>query len=149
MVQKGSKCLQNGSIGSKLVQKNPICYKWLQMCLNGPASDPNCSKCSKWVLRGPKYGSNIIMNSIGWPLNPGLLGLVMSTITYGMCIGRLFQLHIIGGGGLTGKFIKTFSFISHEVVAYDNILKSAAQVLFSWLCLETVKLVNLHGYNSI
>ena len=27
--------------------------------------------------RGPKYGSKIIMNSIGWPLNLGLLGLVL------------------------------------------------------------------------
>ena len=28
------------------------------------------------LCRGPKEGSKIIMNSIGWPLNPGLLGLV-------------------------------------------------------------------------
>ena len=33
----------------------------------------------KWVYRGPKYGSNIIMNSNGWPLNPGLLGFVVYT----------------------------------------------------------------------
>ena len=26
--------------------------------------------------RGPKKGSKILTNSIGWPLNPGLLGLV-------------------------------------------------------------------------
>ena len=61
----------------QIFQKDPICSKRLQMSLNGPASDPNCSNCSKWVPRGPKYGSNIIMNSIGWPLNPGLLGLVL------------------------------------------------------------------------
>ena len=54
---------------SKLFQKGLNGSKWDNWVLIGP-------KWFKWVPRGPKYGFNIIMNSIGWPLNPGLLGLV-------------------------------------------------------------------------
>ena len=82
------------------VHKALNCSKWHQFCSNRSKNrtkwiqiGPNFSKRSKWdkqviigpngfkwVHRGPKQGSQIgvqnIMNSIGWPLNPGLLGLV-------------------------------------------------------------------------
>ena len=81
---------------SKLFQKGLNGSKWDNWVLIGP-------KWFKWVPRGPKYGSNIIMNSIGWPLNPGLLGLVLLigptislTIPFGLCISKVVELAGVG-----------------------------------------------------
>ena len=63
------------------VQMDPNWSKLFQKGLNGSKWDNQvliCPNWFKWVHRGPKQGSKIIMNSIGWPLNPGLLGLVLS-----------------------------------------------------------------------
>ena len=95
--------LSKGPITSKLVQKSPNCSKWHQICPNGSKqvrmgpnesklfqTFPKGTKCVQmrqlgpnwinWVYMGPKQGFKIgvkiIMNSIGWSLNPGLLGLV-------------------------------------------------------------------------
>ena len=75
--------LSIGPIASKLVHKALNCSKWHQICPNSLEQVKMGSNGSIGVPNwSPKQGFKIIMNSIGWPLSPGLLGLVVCIETF-------------------------------------------------------------------